>query len=265
MKGRAPAGTLTVEGPEGWTVTPARAPVDARRPEVTVRLAAPAEVPVEADKWPMRNIFTARLEAPGESLAYEFGVAGAGLWRLLGIFYDAVPDEGVPAQARRKMNHHFVSLTREYLPEPDVDVAAQYEAWSRKLGRPALLASYEHEVDVTRLVGLTGAYCAYVARTVVSPEERRAYAVVGNNDGYRFYLNGERIAEVDERICWTPFNNIHEVTLRKGPNRILLKLLKRTDRLVFTFGLREGPTDENGRRGHNMHDWLVDLADAVSP
>ena len=81
-------------------------------------------------------------------------------------------------------------LDREYLPESDIDIAGLYSDWSRKLGRPALVASYEHEVDPGQLIGLRGPYCSYLARQIVSPEDRPAYLVVGNNDGYRLYLNG---------------------------------------------------------------------------
>jgi len=181
------------------------------------------------------------------------------LWRLLGVYYDAVPDEADPVQKRRRMNQHFVSLQRAYLPEPDVDVDRVFRDWSQKLGQAAVVPSYEHEIDLSRLVGLRGPYCAYLARTVISPEERAAYIVVGNNDGYRLYLNGELIAEVDEHVWWAPFNNVHPVELRAGPNHLLVKLLKRDNELTFTLGLRA----DTGRPHHNHEDWLIDLADVV--
>ena len=132
---------------------------------------------------------------------------------------------------------------------------------SRKLGRPALVASYEHEVDPSQLIGLRGPYCCYLARQIISPEERPAYLVVGNNDGYRLYLNGELIAEENEQLWWTPFNNVHRVQLLQGPNQLLVKLLKRGDELKFTLGVRAA-TDKHGA-GQNAEDWLVDLSDVV--
>ena len=53
-------------------------------------------------------------------------------------------------------------------------------------------------------------------------------------------------------------NNVHSVTLRRGTNQVLVKLLKRGDALKFTFGLRAN----TGASGQNCEDWLVDLADA---
>jgi hypothetical protein len=177
------------------------------------------------------------------------------------VYYDPLPDETDDTQRRRRTHQHFAFLDREYLPEPDLDEDLLYEAWTRKLGRPAILASYERELDPTKLVGLRGTYCCYLSRTVVSPVERSAYIVVGNNDAYRLYLNGELVAEKNECVWWTPFNNVHPVTLCKGPNHIIVKLLKRGDTLRFTLGLRAAI----GKRGtsHNREDWLVDLADQV--
>ncbi len=256
VEGEVPeSAPLTIAGPAGWTIVPEVAPIDPVHRAVTVALHAPA-YPAE---WPMRQLFTARL-GTNPPITYTFGVAGAGLWQLLGVYYDALPDEKDPVQQRRRFNQHFVSLQRAYLPEPDVDVEAMYQAWSRKLGRPAIVPSYEHEINLSRLIGLRGPYCAYLARTVISPDERSAYIVIGNNDGYRLYLNGEKVGEMDECVWWAPFNNVHRVTLRPGPNRLLLKLLKRGDNLKFTLGLR---ADTGRRRGHNTEDWLVDLADAV--
>ncbi|NOZ29868.1 MAG: hypothetical protein GXP39_17710 [Chloroflexi bacterium] len=262
VEGEAPPnGQLTLEGPPGWTIVPETATIDPIRRAVTVALHAPTD----ATEWPMRNLFTARLNTD-PPLAYTFGVAGAGLWRLLGVYYDALPDESDPVQQRRRFNQHFVSLQRLYLPEPDVDAERLYREWSQKLGRPAIIPSYEHEIDLPRLIGLRGPYCAYLDRTILSPDDRPVYIVIGNNDGYRLYLNGELIAEVDECVWWAPFNNVHRARLRRGPNHLLVKLLKRGDELRFTLGLRADSGDAHPFRpngGHNVEDWLVDLADEV--
>jgi len=123
-----------------------------------------------------------------------------------------------------------------------------------------LLPSREHEIDLSRLIGLRGPYCAYLTRTVISSVDRQAAIVVGNNDSYRLYLNGERIAEVRETVWWTPANNFHKVALRRGPNHLMVKLLKRRDTLRFTLGFRDAshPTRRPG-----ACDWLVDLVDVA--
>jgi hypothetical protein len=254
IEGKAPAAsTLRVNGPLGWTITPSSALVDETHREVALNLTAPAG----ADAWPMKNLFTASIDST-PALRCTFGIAGAGLWKLLGIYYDAVPEEGNDLQKKRRFNQHFVSLQRPYLAEPDLDVDVLYAAWSRKLGRPALVPSYEHEVDITRLIGMQGPLCAYLARTIILPEERSAYLVIGNNDGYRLYLNGALVAEMDECTYWTPFNHSVPVRLKPGPNLLLLKLLRRGSDLSFTLGLRENSGHAGGMNGE---DWMVDLAD----
>jgi ADP-ribosylglycohydrolase len=279
VEGQIPEGArLAVEGRAGWIVAPAEATVDETHSAIGVTLHAPADV----TEWSMSQLFAATLSSPDLSapLVYSFGLAGAGLWQLLGVYYDGLPPEDdpilndrpfdrhfstalPPETGRRCYQHHFVSLQRPYLPEPDVDVEGRYRAWSQTLGRPALVPSYEREIDLSRLVGLRGMYCAYLARTVISPDERAVNVVVGNTDGYRLYLNEELIAEVDERVWWTPFNNVHPVELRAGPNRILLKLLRRGRDSKFTLGFRLRAADDQSGRGHNEQDWLVDLADVV--
>jgi hypothetical protein len=245
---------VSITGPQGWTIVPSQAHVDETHRHIPVALHAPQE----PGEWPLRNLFQAHLSG-AHPADYTFGVAGAGMWRLLGIYYDALPDESNPLQRQRRFNQHFVRLQHAYIPEPEPDVAGLFAGWSRKLGRPAWVASYEHEIDLTRLVGLQGPYCAYLARTLLSPAEREVDVVIGNNDAYRLYLNGELTAEVDETVWWAPFNNVHRVHLKQGENRFLLKLVKRGDSLHFTFGLRE----VGQRQGQNANDWIVDTSELL--
>ena len=159
------------------------------------------------------------------------------------------------------MQHHFCSASKAYLPEPVPDDPALYEGVCRLLGRPAWVASYEREIDLSRLIGLEGAYCAYLERRVHSPVERKAYAVIGNTDSYRLYLNGELVGEADESVWWTPFNQVHPITLRQGANRFVLKLLRPREGFRFTMGLRAADGPRGG--AFNASDWLVDLADVL--
>jgi ADP-ribosylglycohydrolase len=257
VEGLVPEGArLRLSGPDGWAVIPEVASVGAAQRTVHVTLHAPAD----CMEWPMRNLFTAHLDAD-PPLTYQFGVAGAGLWQFLGVYYDALPDPDDPKQTRRRLNQHFVSLEREYLPETNLPVDDLYRSWSLKLGRPALVASYEHEIDPTQLIGLRGPYCCYLSRTIISPGKRTAWAMVGNNDAYRLYINGQLVAEDDEQIWWAPFNNVHHIELREGPNQLVVKLLKRGDELKFTLGFR-ADTGVYGKR-HNLEDWVIDVADVV--
>jgi hypothetical protein len=287
IDGQVPSGaSLKINAPQGWRAEPAEQPVGAFQARYPVTLHPPGvplrdvnrnldgpgvplrdvnrnlDGPGVPAEWPMLNLFQANLSGAAQANRAEqsFGVAGAGLWKFLGVYYDALPAENDPVQQRRRFQQHYVSLQHAYLPEPDVDAAGLFAEWSRKLGRPALLPSYEHEVDPGRLVGLRGPYCAYLARTLLCQREREVYFVIGNNDAYRLYLNGVCVSEIDETVWWAPFNNIVRVTLQKGENQLLLKLLKRGDELKFTFGVRKS-TGHPG--GFNCEDWVVDLVDTI--
>ena len=249
---------LMLEAPPGWETLPKSATVEDGRRAVrfTVR---PSE---HIEELPLRNIFTARL-ADREQTSYEFGVAGAGLWKFLGVYFDPLPPQDRPELALRRFQHHFVALDREYIAEPWPDIDGLFRHWSRLLGKPAVIVSPQRRIDPTQVIGLEGPYCIYCARTVVSPLERDVYFVVGNNDGFRIYLNGEKVMEADEQTWWTPFNHVGRVHLRKGENLILVKLLKRGDQLDFSFGLREYTPHHPWRPGggHNVEDWVADIAD----
>lgn len=255
IEGTVAEGVLTWETPPGWLVEPCSARLGGDIREVSVSLLASAEPAL----WPLKNTFNVSLR----DLKCTFGVAGAGLWKFLGVYFDALPAPNDPIQHFRRMGQHFVSLNRDYLPEKNLNIDQHFEDWSRKLGGPAVIPSYEHEIDLTRLVGLTGAYCAYVAREIVSPVEQEVYIVVGNTDAFRLYLNGEPLFEVEETLCWMPFNNSIKATLRKGTNTLLVKLLKRTDSLTFTLGFRGVKSDHTYGGPMNWQDWLVNTADVV--
>jgi len=248
---------LTLDVPPGWEALPASATVSA---ETRAVLVLRPHAHIEA--LPMRNLFTARLTNE-ERTSYDFGVVGAGLWKFLGVYFDPLPPQDRPELAERRFRHHFVALETEYLIEPWPDVDTLFRHWSHLLGKPAVIVSPQRRVDPTQVIGLQGEYCVYCARTVISPVERDAYFVVGNNDGFCIYLNGEKVMEADEQTWWTPFNHAGRVHLREGENLILVKLLKRGERLDFSFGIREYTQDHKWRPGggHNVEDWVVDLAD----
>lgn len=241
---------LSLSCPEGWQALPTKVRLNPLVRQVQFTLYADPEMPV----MPMRNLFTLCL---GQEAAYTFGVAGAGLWRFLGVYFDPLPPEGDPVAKSRAFQHHFVSFRKEYLPEPGADVRALYRRWSHILGRPAVVIARERCVELKQVTGLQGEYVAYLSRTIISPDERQVYLVVGHNDGYRLFLNGELVAEADEQLWWEPFNNAHLVRLRKGENHLFLKLLKRGEELKWSLGIREAIRPEH----HNVNDWCVDLAD----
>jgi len=249
---------LTVDVPDGWEAVPASATVREESRTVSLHLRPHTNV----ETLPMCNIFTTRL-ADEEETAYDFGVVGAGLWKFLGVYFDPLPPQDKPELSGRKFRHHFVDLETEYIAEPWPDTQALFKRWSYLLGKPSVIVSPERRIDPSQVIGLQGPYCIYCTRTVISPVEREVYLVVGNNDGFRIYLNGEKVMEADEQTWWTPFNHVGRVRLREGDNIVLVKLLRRGDQLHFSFGIRESSRAHKWRPGggHNVEDWVVDIAD----
>ena len=250
-------GQVSVVGSENWEVFPKKQRLEDG--SATFDLRARPDVKV----WPQKHLFDVQL---GAQEVGTFGVAGAALWQVLGVFYDALPDPDDTLEWGRRFPHHFVKLQNPYLAEPPTEPERLYREFSVLLGHPALVPSYEHEIDMTSVIGLEGVYCAYLCRTFTVPETRWAYLVVGNSDGYKLFFNGDFLGEEDEQPVWTPFNRAYRVKLKSGKNQIVVKLVKRSDHLRFTLGLREGREEVRmglDKRGYNHEDWLIDTEDEV--
>ena len=177
----------------------------------------------------MRNIFSAEL--PG--LKHSFGVFGEATWMLLGVHYDAVPQ--AEAQKHLSWQHHFVDPAKAYIPEPGADIAKLFREMSQTLGRPAIIRAREAEIDLEQLIGLRGEYVAYLARKVICPDDREIGVVIGNTDAFTLWINGEKVTSADGPFWWSPYNSVSKTKLVKGENTLLLKLVKRQEKIRFTL------------------------------
>jgi ADP-ribosylglycohydrolase len=249
VKGKMkPGGRLLLEQPEGWSSFFCKSEV-----EHTASFILQPDTSIT--QLPMKNIFVARYitGSTNVELDYKFGVVGAALWKFLGVYYDSMPPEGTPRGGG--FHKHYVSLDRYYIEEPPADINDLFRKWTEILQKPAVVVMKERRIEPTQLIGLRGPYCTYYARTIISPEERDVHLFIGNNDGYRIYVNGEKIAEADEQTWWTPFNAVYKAHFKKGDNQIIIKLIKRGDKLDFSFSIAEERNQWGGM------DWCVDLVD----
>ncbi len=259
VKGKVPDdAVLTLKGPAGWAIAPGETALSGGCRDRRFSLRAPDGI----SEWPMSHRFTLSVAGMGPEGKKEFGVAGAGMYRLLGVFFDAWTEEAKERGFFRCINHHYASLDRDYLPEPNLDIDRLHAEFSRLLGRPALLPSYAYEVAPERLIGLEGAWCAYCARTIISDRDQPATLTIGHTNPFRIYLNGELVGERREHLMWAPWNSFFEVGLKKGNNTLLLKLIREGVDFKFTLGLK---SHRNPRQELGIHckDWFHDLSDGV--
>ena len=267
-------GHLRFDLPNGWAMETPDAVV-ALPPGKGKTVDFTMTVPKSVSEIAQANRITARLVDENDAgVAVEtFGLSGAAPWHGMGVFFDTYNTaENSVCPWRREgkwanpsdtgaWQHHFTNLNKPYIVEGEFDYDATSARMKELLGERALFMAHEMEVPLERQLGLKGEMAAYLLLNVVSPEDREAHLIIGNTDGLRLWLNGELVAHADEFVWWTPNNITPRVRLRKGPNRVVVKLVRRAETLRFSFGLRQVAGD----KPVNCADWYTDFAYRVEP
>jgi tetratricopeptide (TPR) repeat protein/transglutaminase-like putative cysteine protease len=146
-------------------------------------------------------------------------------WQVVGPF----DDDG-------KRGHDAV-----YPPEQEVDLAARYPGKVREVGWRALPpeASAWGLVDVGASLRPAREVTAYALTAVESPRDQRVQLWAGASGAVKVWVNGAlvlsdaayHLPRLDQLGAW--------VTLRRGPNRILLKLSHQQGRMGFYLRLAD--------------------------
>jgi len=113
---------------------------------------------------------------------------------------------------------------------------------------------YEDFIETDQVLTMEGQMCCYARTKLYSMEAKKVWIIVGNTDGFRITVNGSNVLEKDEIRLWTPYNNFTLVDLKKGENEIVVKLLRRTEKLKFSIGFR----NYDGCHWHRSR-WCTDL------
>lgn len=217
-------------------------------------------------KLPQTNIMTVRLEdSSGAQLAAKtFGLAGAWIFNAFGPFYEPMPvrkalhyhpekDQVIAYDELDSMVNNAVSLDREYMDEVAL---LNGQADAKSLCK--VVNAYEDLIPLDNLIGIQGQICYYLETYVHFEKDSSAWLIIGNNDAYRLYLNGKNVIEREEPRLWTPYNSSALVSFKKGTNRIVIKLLRRTEHVKFSIGIRQ-----NLGTGYHGQRWHTDLTYAV--
>lgn len=197
-------------------------------------------------------------EEAGETIS-DFGIAGASQWTAIGPYFEnlekndppGMPSphgEGCKLPTLECMVNNAVSLNRQYIDESHIAEAFSKEETCR-------IHAYEDLIPLDEVFTFKGQGCIYLKQEILSKTDRDVWVVIGNNDGFKLWINQKPVIETDEIRLWTPYNNYRIVHLKKGKNQIFLKLLKRTESMKFSMGFRR----YEGEHFHRKR-WCTDLA-----
>ena len=158
-------------------------------------------------------------------------------WTVYGPYFD---------QLDQPINPDFPSPHGEGCVLPDIVCMVNSEVFLDKeyitdfeSETPAcVIDAYEDFIEIDENLTLEGQMCCYAKAKINSPKAQKVWAIVGNTDGFRLTVNGEDVLEADEIRYWTPYNNFTLIDLKEGENDITVKLLRRTEKLKFSIGLR---------------------------
>lgn len=85
-------------------------------------------------------------------------------------------------------------------------------------------------VDLTAHYAGKGANSAsYLTRNIESPVDQEATLSIGNDDGAKIWINGEKVFENRDHFAATPNRNTAKVKLKKGSNTVLIKIVNGND------------------------------------
>ncbi len=205
-----------------------------------------------------KNILTLIVDEGNKVYKHKFGIAGASEWKAIGPFFENLEKDDPPEfpSAHGKdcklptlecMVNNAVYLEKEYIDESNLE--NEFKCKSK-----TLIHAYEDLLPLNEVFTFLGQGCIYLRQEIVSDEDKEVWAVIGNNDGFKLWVNGELYLDKEEIRLWTPYNNYCIVHLKKGKNQIVIKYLKRTENMYLSFAFRK----YEGEHFHRKR-WCVDL------
>ena len=132
----------------------------------------------------------------------------------------------------------------EYPPEKEMDLAREYpgKEGNVKCFRPER-GRTDGFVDLAALLGRVNWAVAYAVTSVQSPEAREVRLRIGSDDDVKVWLNSQLALSKNVARYAAMDQDIIPVTLKTGPNQILLKVCNRTG----SWGFYARITDTHGQ------------------
>ncbi len=111
-------------------------------------------------------------------------------------------------------------------PEKKVDMAATYKGKSGEVKWQTVRQNGTGYVDLqAHFAPNSSNIASYLYQQIESPADQEATIFIGNDDGAKLWLNGEKVFENREHVAATPERNKVPVKLKKGINTVLLKIV----------------------------------------
>ncbi len=165
----------------------------------------------------------------------------------------------------------------DFGPEAKLDLAAHYPVRGREIGWVKVgAAPQDGFVDVGELVRPNTEAVAYAVTFLESPRDQQVTLALGTSGAHRLWVNGEKVSSEDRYNQARPDQVRVAVPLKKGSNRVLLKLCQESGGLGYFLRTENGnasaklPTEAPALKGKagrgaklpTVTDWFVQQAKA---
>jgi hypothetical protein len=125
-------------------------------------------------------------------------------------------------------------LDTAYGPERSAEPKRQYMHGANILQWRPVSACAGDYIDLASVVAQEEFVVAYASTVFESPIEQNATLLIGSDDGCKIWLNDELVSEVRMNRRYRPAEDRIPVTLRKGANRLLIKIEQATEAWGFS-------------------------------
>lgn len=174
-------------------------------------------------------------------------------WDIYGPFFE---------QLNQPINPDYPSPHEEGCVLPDIVCMVNNEVFLDKeyitddsqMIPVCTIEAYEDLIEIDKNITMEGQMCCYAKTGIISDKKQKVWAVIGNTDAFRLTVNGVKVLEKDEIRLWTPYNNFVLIDLDEGENELVIKLLRRSEKLKFSIGFRI----YDGGHWHRSR-WCTDL------
>lgn len=131
-------------------------------------------------------------------------------WKIAGPFDNGSGDEG---------------LDKVFPPEKGIDFNAAYQGKAGKVTWRTVKPNADGFVDLkTFLAPESNSVVSYLVREVESPADQEAVILLGTDDGARLWVNDKQVYENRSHRAAVPEQDSVKVALKKGVNKVLLKI-----------------------------------------